>query len=427
MIEKKVYDIEPKPEKAVSVALIKKGFDRKIYLEHLDELEFLAETAGADVIGRYTQELSKPYVATLIGPGKIQEIKEYCKENEITLVIFDDDLSPVQLRNLEKELEIKVIDRSGLILDIFAKRARTLEAKTQVELAQYQYLMPRLTRMWTHLSKQYGGIGTKGPGETQIETDRRILKTKIQQLKEKLAGINVQKEQQRKGRDSMPRFALVGYTNAGKSTLMRTLTESDVYVEDKLFATLDTTVRKFSLPSGLEALLSDTVGFIRKLPPNLVASFRTTLAEAREADVLLHVVDCSHEFFRDHIRVVDETLEELKIQDKPQILVLNKIDRLEDYYDRKAIEQDFDDAVFISASEKININLLLETMQDVYNSNSHKIRLKLPYSSMDMLSILYKTAEIVETVEMDEGIEYKVRIQPENLDLFTNKFGRFFN
>ncbi len=240
-------------EKAIAVQLILKGSDREIAREHLEELAFLALTAGAEVTETFRQELQKPNVKTYLGKGKVEEIKEYIKENAITLVIFDDDLSPVQTRNLEKELEVKVIDRSALILDIFARRARSTEAKTQVELAQMQYLMPRLTRMWTHLSKQFGGIGTKGPGETQIETDRRIIKTKIQQLKERLLDIDKQREVQSKHRSGMPRFALVGYTNAGKSTLMRVITSADVYIEDKLFATLDTTVRHFTMTSGQEA------------------------------------------------------------------------------------------------------------------------------------------------------------------------------
>lgn len=414
-----------KTEKAIAVQLIIKGSDRTIAEEHLDELSFLAVTAGAEVIETFTQELAKPNVATYLGKGKVDEIKEFIIANEIKLVIFDDDLSPVQTRNLEREFEVKVIDRSALILDIFANRARTNEAKTQVELAQMQYLMPRLTRMWTHLSKQYGGIGTKGPGETQIETDRRIIKTKIQQLKEKLIEIDKQREIQSKNRSVMPRFALVGYTNAGKSTLMRAITSSDVYVEDKLFATLDTTVRQFTLPSGQEALLSDTVGFIRKLPTHLIASFRSTLAEASSADVLIHVVDVSNPYFRDHIQVVEETVESLKIFEKPTILVLNKLDLIDKSLGFRAIEKEFQDSIFISAERGINIKNLLEKMLEVYIQNAKLIEFTLPYEQMQMLSVLYKVADVIEHEEKEYGIEYKVKVHRDDYDFFISRFEQF--
>ena len=412
-------------EKAVIISVIRKGSDRAISDEHLDELEFLVQTAGAEIIERFVQELAKPNSSTLVGSGKAEEIKEYIKENSANLAIFDDDLSPVQVRNLEKIFEVKVIDRSGLILDIFAKHARTNEAKTQVELAQLQYVMPRLTRMWTHLSKQFGGIGTKGPGETQIETDRRAIKQRIQMLKEKLDDITRNKEVQRKNRTSFPRFSLVGYTNAGKSTLMNVLTDAGVYVENKLFATLDTTVRQFTMPAGMSALLSDTVGFIRKLPTHLIASFRSTLAEAAEADVIVHVVDVSHPFFRDQIKVVEETLESLKIKNKPTILVLNKIDLIEDYIGINAIKQEFDKSIFVSAKRHINIQALLEKFQDVYNEQSKEIKFILPYNRMDMIAMLYKCAEIITKNEGDDGIEFSVRVQPDDLDFFNNKFGGF--
>ena len=295
-----------KIENAVAISVNKKGGDRELAMEHLDELEFLAETAGAKVIEKVYQELPRKNKATVIGKGKVQEVLELIQDENIELVIFDDDLSPAQVKNLEKAWNVKVLDRSGIILDIFCERAQTVEAKTQVELAQLQYLMPRLTRMWTHLSKQYGGIGSKGPGETQIETDRRIIRTKIEKLKSKLEVIDKQNAQKRKNRTSTPRFALVGYTNAGKSTLMKAITNSEVYIQDELFATLDTTVRGFELPNGQEAILSDTVGFIRKLPTHLVASFRSTLAETSESDIILHVVDVSHYNYKDQIQVVDE-------------------------------------------------------------------------------------------------------------------------
>jgi GTP-binding protein HflX len=414
-------------ERAIVVSVVKKGSDRTIYYEHLDELEFLAKTAGADIVERFTQELAKPNVRTMLGSGKADEIKEFIKENDIKLAIFDDDLTPVQLRNLEKILEIKVIDRSGLILDIFVKHARTNEAKTQVELAQLQYMMPRLTRMWTHLSKQFGGIGTKGPGETQIESDRRVIKNRIQMLKDKLDDISRNKEVQRKNRDSFPRFALVGYTNAGKSTLMNVLTEADVYVENKLFATLDTTVRQFTLPAGMVALISDTVGFIRKLPTHLVASFRSTLAEVAEANVIVHVVDVSHPFFRDQIKVVEDTLNSLNIIDKPTILVLNKIDLIEDYIGLSAIRQEFNKSIFISAKRNINISALLTHLQDVYAEQSKSIKFTLPYDKMELISVLYKCAEIIDKIEGDSGISFNVRIQNDDLEYFKNKFDKYID
>jgi GTP-binding protein HflX len=420
-----LFDLEIKPERSIAVSLSKKGSDRVIIREHLDELNLLAETAGANIVEVFTQELAKQSTSTMIGKGKVEEIKQYIIENDIKLVIFDDDLSPMQVRNLGKALEIKVIDRSGLILDIFARRARSNEAKTQVELAQLQYLLPRLSRMWTHLSKQFGGIGTKGPGETQIEVDRRMIKDKIQYLKNKLEEISKQQGVQRKNRHEMPRFALVGYTNAGKSTLMNVITEADVYIEDKLFATLDTTVRNFIMPNGAKALLSDTVGFIRKLPAHLVASFRSTLAEASEADVLVHIVDVSNPFFRDHIQVVNETLESLKILDKPVVLVLNKIDLIQDEMGYTGIEREFKDSVFISASRGINIQSLMNTLQKVYDEHSKDITILLPYTNMGLTAHLYKIADIIEKNEIDVGIEYKVRVQPDDHGLFINKFGNF--
>ena len=309
------------------VGLITKEQDEQMEMEYLDELSFLAETAGAVTEKVFTQKLEYPNARSFVGTGKLIEIADYVKKHEIELVIFDDELSPSQLRNIEKSLNkgVKVMDRSNLILDIFARRAKTAAAKTQVELAQYEYLLPRLAGMWTHLSRQKGGIGMRGPGETEIETDRRIIRDKIALLKEKLRKIDKQKETQRKGRQQMIRAALVGYTNVGKSTLMNLLTNSEVFAENKLFATLDTTVRKVVL-ENLPFLLSDTVGFIRKLPHHLVDSFKSTLDEVREADVLIHVVDISHPNFEDQINTVKETLQSLKAEDKPTIMVFNKVD-----------------------------------------------------------------------------------------------------
>lgn len=313
-------------ERTILVGLVTQRQNETKVEEYLDELEFLADTAGAQVVRRFTQKLDNPNPRTFVGQGKLAEIKEYVEKNEIGMVIFDDDLSTKQIANIEKELQVKILDRSSLILDIFAKRAQTATAKTQVELAQYRYLLPRLTRMWTHLERQRGGIGMRGPGETQIETDRRIILDKIARLKEELRAIDRQKSVQRKNRGKLTRVALVGYTNVGKSTLMNLLSKSDVFAENKLFATLDTTVRKVII-DNLPFLLTDTVGFIRKLPTHLVDSFKSTLDEVREADILVHVVDISHPNFEEQIAVVDQTLRDVcGGADKPMLLVFNKID-----------------------------------------------------------------------------------------------------
>ena len=314
-------------EKAVLVGLITPNVTQDQASEYLDELAFLAKTSGAVPIRNFTQRLPQPDNKTFIGKGKIEEVKRYVEENEIDVIIFDDDLTPSQIKNIEKcfEGEYKILDRSTLILDIFATRAKTAQARTQVELAQYQYLLPRLTRMWTHLERQKGGIGMRGPGETQIETDRQIIRNKIALLKKKLQKIDKQSSTRRKGREHLIRVALVGYTNAGKSTLMNKLAKSDVFAENKLFATVDTTVRKVVI-RNLPFLLTDTVGFIRKLPHQLVESFKSTLDEVREADFMLHLVDISNPNFEDHINVVNKTIAELGVDDKPKLLVFNKID-----------------------------------------------------------------------------------------------------
>ena len=312
-------------EKAILVGLITQNQDEEKLVEYMDELEFLALTAGAHVVKRFTQKLTQPDPKTFIGSGKAQEIRDYVKSNGIGTVIFDDELSPSQLKNLEKEIEVKILDRTNLILDIFAQRAQTSYARTQVELAQYQYLLPRLSKMWSHLDKQKGGIGMRGPGETEIETDRRIIRDRITLLKDKLKVIDKQMATQRNNRGKMVRVALVGYTNVGKSTLMNAISKSEVFAENKLFATLDTTVRKVVI-GNLPFLLTDTVGFIRKLPTQLVESFKSTLDEVREADLLIHVVDISHEGFEDQFNSVNQTLEEIGASQKPMILIFNKID-----------------------------------------------------------------------------------------------------
>ncbi|NDH78004.1 MAG: GTPase HflX [Flavobacteriia bacterium] len=312
-------------ERCILIGIINKDQDEEKSMEYLEELRFLADTAGADTLHIFTQKLSRPDTRTFLGSGKMEEIKGYVDAENIDLVVFDDELTPSQLKNIEVLLEVKVMDRTNLILDIFAARAQTSYARTQVELAQYQYLLPRLTRMWTHLERQKGGIGMRGPGETQIETDRRIIQQKISLLKKKLEKIDVQMTTQRSNRGKLSRVALVGYTNVGKSTLLNLLCKTDVLAENKLFATLDTTVRKINI-DNLPLLLTDTVGFIRKLPTQLVESFKSTLDEVREADVLLHVVDISHPSFMDHIASVNTILQEIQSQDKPTIMVFNKID-----------------------------------------------------------------------------------------------------
>ena len=312
-------------ERAVLVGLVTPEQNEAQVKEYLDELAFLAETAGIEPVRRFTQKADKPHAVTFVGSGKLQQIGEYVAENEIGIVVFDDELSAKQLRNIEKELKVRILDRTNLILDIFAKRAQTAHAKTQVELAQYRYMLPRLTRLWTHLERQRGGVGMRGPGETQLETDRRIILDRISKLKRELEEIDRQKATQRRNRGKMVRVALVGYTNVGKSTLMNLLGKSDVFAENKLFATLDTTVRKVII-DNLPFLLSDTVGFIRKLPTELVESFKSTLDEVREADLLVHVVDVSHPTFEEQIEVVERTLADIGCADKPIITVFNKID-----------------------------------------------------------------------------------------------------
>ena len=377
---------ESKMERAVVVSVIPQGTDEERVKENLDELEFLAETAGAQSIKRFTQKVDKANSRTYVGTGKLEEIKAYIEENQCNLVLFDDELSPSQLRNLDKELNCRILDRTNLILDIFAQRAKTAYAKTQVELAQYQYLLPRLTRMWTHLERQRGGIGMRGPGESQIETDRRIILNKISLLKEQLKKIDRQMSSQRGNRGSLVRVALVGYTNAGKSTLMNLLSKSDVFAENKLFATLDTTVRKVVI-ENVPFLLSDTVGFIRKLPTQLIESFKSTLDEVRESDILLHVVDISHPDFEEQIKAVNGTLMDIGAKDKPIFMVFNKIDA----YKYKALsEYDFESekpeniplerleqmwvakensaCIFISAKDKINIDKLRKDIYEMVRS-----------------------------------------------------------
>jgi GTPase len=369
-------------ERCILIGIVNRDQDEEKSREYLEELRFLADTAGADTIHMFTQKLTQANSRTFLGSGKMEDIKGFVQAENIDMIVFDDELTPSQLKNIEALMEVKVMDRTNLILDIFAARAQTSYARTQVELAQYQYLLPRLTRMWTHLERQKGGIGMRGPGETQIETDRRIIQEKISLLKKKLAKIDVQMSTQRGNRGKVVRVALVGYTNVGKSTLLNLLCKTDVLAENKLFATLDTTVRKINI-DNLPLLLTDTVGFIRKLPTQLVESFKSTLDEVREADVLLHVVDISHPSFLDHIESVNIILQEIESMDKPCIMVFNKIDAFTynepDEFDLELTEENYDlaqwkrtwmnkvgeRAVFISAQDKNNIDELRQTLYRV--------------------------------------------------------------
>ncbi len=394
-------------ERTVLVGLVTRLQDERKTDEYLDELAFLADTAGAEPVARFTQRLDYPNPRTYVGTGKLEELRLYIEENDIELVIFDDELSPKQVANIEKELKVKILDRTSLILDIFAKRAQTATARTQVELAQYQYLLPRLTRMWTHLERQRGGIGMRGPGETQIETDRRIILDRISRLKDELQAIDRQKTVQRKNRGKLTRVALVGYTNVGKSTLMNLLSKSEVFAENKLFATLDTTVRKVVV-ENLPFLLTDTVGFIRKLPSHLVESFKSTLDEVREADVLVHVVDISHPNFEEQIEVVNKTLADVcGKSDKPVIMVFNKIDAFsytpKDPDDltpatrenvslpelqRTWMSRMDNNCVFISAKDKLNIE---ELKQKLYEKAREIHTERFPYN--DFLYQKYEDLE----------------------------------
>ena len=391
-----MYETTNKQERAVLIGLITSSQDEFKSTEYLDELEFLIDTAGGVPVKRFVQRLDNPDPRTFVGSGKLEEITAYIQAEGIEMAVFDDELSAAQIRNLEGVLECKVLDRTNLILDIFARRARTAHARTQVELAQYQYLLPRLTGMWTHLSKQRGGIGMRGPGETEIETDRRVIRNKISLLKEKLKDIDKQKTLQRKNRENMVRVSLVGYTNVGKSTIMNMLAKSDVFAENKLFATLDTTVRKVVI-GNLPFLLTDTVGFIRKLPHGLVESFKSTLDEVRESDLMIHVVDISHPTFEEQIEVVRETLQEIGTSDKPTFMIFNKVDAYsyiqKDEFDltpvlkeNRSLEELKNTwiakanapCLFISATEKINIQQFREL---IYEEVKRLHILKYPYNN----------------------------------------------
>lgn len=403
-----------KPEKAILITLKTGELNKEIVTEHINELEELAYTAGAETIIKIIQDKNTIDPAYYIGKGKAEEISQLIERDNLDIAIFDDDLSSVQLRNLERLFNRKVIDRSTLILDIFASHAKTKESKTQVELAQLQYLLPRLTRAWTHLSKQYGGIGTKGPGEKQIETDRRIIKNRISHLKEKLQKIEKQRETQTQNRNKFVRVALVGYTNAGKSTLFNLLTNEEVLVEDKLFATLDSTTRMVNLDNEIKFLLSDTVGFIRKLPPHLVASFRSTLNEVKESDIILHIIDIAHPYFDDQIKVVEQTLKEMNCEDKIIIKIFNKVDLLQDKARANYLKNKYKDSVIISASRGINILSLLEKIKNIIIREFGEEQIVFNYNNSNFINKIYKLASVLSTKYNDDSIQITYRTNKEN-------------
>ncbi len=389
---------------------------RTLVEEYLSELAFLADTAGAEVLRSIIQEKRQPDPATCIGRGKAEELAEFVKDEKVDLVIFDDDLTPVQARNLERIFECKVLDRTGLILQIFAIRARSSQARTQVELAQLEYLLPRLSGAWTHLSKQKGGIGTKGPGETQIETDRRLVRNRIASLKRKLKAVSLQHETQTRGRNSVPRVALVGYTNAGKSTLMNALCpEAGAYAENRLFATLDTRTRRLELKINKLVLLSDTVGFIRKLPHTLVESFKSTLDEVLQADFLLHVIDVSHPSFQDHMQVVRETLAEIGVKHDHIIEVFNKIDALDDPSELTGLRTRYRDAVFISAERGLNLSVLKECIAEHVAREFKERKVRTHVSNYKLIGYLYDHAEVIEKRHVDEQVYLTIRVHRNNL------------
>ena len=403
-------------ERAMLVALQTRHIRRELAEEHLSELEELADTAGADSMFKIIQSKSTIDLAYYIGKGKAEELAQLVELNDIDLAIFDDDLTPVQVRNLEKLFNRKIIDRSGLILDIFALRAKSKEAKTQVELAQLQYLLPRLTRAWTHLSKQYGGIGTKGPGETQIETDRRMIRNRIGHLKETLDKIESQRITQSSGRKNYVRIAIAGYTNAGKSTLFNLLTKSNVFAEDKLFATLDSTTRTLEINSREQILISDTVGFIRKLPPHLVASFKSTLNEVRDADIILHIIDISHPYFEDHMQVVDNTLKEFGSEHKKVVKVFNKIDAVEDKNRIDYIRHTFTNGVIISAQKGINISTLTSKIKKLIERAFVEDEIELSINESKLTSKIHELAEVVSIKYDHDMMKISYRTSVENAE-----------
>jgi GTP-binding protein HflX len=406
-------------ERAVLIAAPRKGSsDARHVTEHLEELTRLVDTAGAEVVGRMSQQIASPNPATLIGEGKVEEVASAVAEAGATLVIFDEELSPVQGANLERDLKVRVMDRPEVILDIFSTRARSHEAKLQVELAQLEYMLPRLTRMWTHLSRIRGGIGLRGPGETQLETDRRIIRQRIQALKAKLKGVERHRENLRAGRDPMLSVALVGYTNAGKSSLLRALSgQHEIFVEDRLFATLDTLTREVDLGEGQRARVTDTVGFIRKLPHHLVASFRATLEEARSADALLHVVDASHPDWEGQMRVVERVLAELDLADRPVLVVFNKMDAVADPLAFTArVRELYPDAITTSTMRTDGIVGLKSRLREMERTGRPMVRVRIPVADGARVAALYRDGEVIAREDRADEVELTVRLDRWQVD-----------
>jgi len=404
-------------QKAVLVGVTLPGQPAEEKRDHISELAQLAETAGLTVVDRLFQEREKIHAAYFIGPGKVDELREVVNESQPAIVIFDDDLSPAQIRNLEQALDVPVIDRSTLILDIFARHARSREAKTQVELAQLQYLLPRLTRQWTHLSRQMGGGGgaRRGPGETQLETDRRLVRRRIEKLKQDLRQIDKQQSIRRQNRKNTFRVSLIGYTNVGKSTLMNLLSGAEVLVENQLFATLDSVVRKVTLDGAQEILLSDTVGFIRKLPHHLVASFKSTLDEVREADLLLHVVDVHHPYFREQMQVVMRILEELGSHLKPILIIFNKIDLLPNTASLPSLRKEYPDSLFLSATRHIGVESLKLKLKELLEKNFVSLILRIPQQEQKLIHYIYSVARVGNIQYQEDQVEIELKCDRETL------------
>ncbi len=414
MLDKSSALIQQSNERCLLVGVIQNHQSRWEIIDHLEELRSLAETTGAAVIDSIIQDRYAPDAAHFIGKGKVEEIAEQVCDDNIQLIIFDDELSPAQVKNIERIVEVKVIDRAALILDIFAKHAKTRESKVQVELAQLNYMLPRLTRQWQHLSRQVGGIGTKGPGETQLETDRRLVRQRIAKLEDRLEQIARQNEIQRERRKDVFRAALIGYTNAGKSTIMRSMTNADVRIEDELFATLDTTVRRLTLDSNIDILLSDTVGFIRKLPHHLVASFRSTLAEAMESDVLLHVVDVTHPQFEEQIRVVNGQLKELEVAEKRCLLVFNKVDKMPKNGLLNQLKVRFPQASFISARRHIGMHQLKQKLLSMVEEAFETKQIKLNYRYGSAEHLIHPLATVLEKDYDEQYLYLTIKYPQEN-------------
>ena len=409
-----MIEVEPPRERAILVGAPQKGAPQAVADEHLEELERLTDTAGAEVVGTVQQRLERPHPKFYIGEGKAEELRDEAKDPDASLIIFDELLSPAQGKNLETLTGVRIMDRAELILDIFATRARTAEARMQVELAQLQYMLPRLTRMWAHLSRVRGGVGMRGPGETQLETDRRLVGHRIARLREDLQRVATQRATQRKGREGELRVALVGYTNAGKSSVLRALSGTDVFVEDRLFATLDATTRAIELGEGTGVLLTDTVGFIRKLPHHLVASFRATLEEATEADLLLHVIDASHPGWEEQREVVEDVLADLGLQDRATVLVFNKMDQLSPE-EREAIRQRINpahapNALFVSTVEAGGLESLRDLLRERVRELRPEVQIVVPVTAGALLAEIYREGEVLDRQDVDGTIRLRARI-----------------